>query len=70
MGLAKMVKIWSCDACGHTGTWNDNWLHKLVLHRKPVPHDEHLVVCSRECARTLDARRSGKKHASVPPNAS
>lgn len=65
MGLAKTIRIWTCDNCGHTGPWNDNWLHKMVLHRKPVPHDEDLVVCSAKCAIELDARRRPRRAATT-----
>lgn len=57
MGLAKTIRIWTCDACGHTAPWGDGWRSKLVMHRTPVPYDEELVVCSSECAKRLDARR-------------
>ena len=57
MGLAKTIRIWTCDACGHTAPWGEGWRSKLVMHRKPVPYDEELVVCSEKCAKVLDARR-------------
>lgn len=57
MGLAKTIRIWTCDACGHTAPWGEGWRSKLVMHRKPVPYDEELVVCSEACAKKLDARR-------------
>lgn len=70
MGLAKTIRLWACDNCGHIGAWNENWRHKMILHRKPVPHDEDLVVCSPKCATELDARRRGKKTLNtVQPNA-
>ena len=61
MGLAKTIRIWTCDACGHTAPWGETWRSKLMMHLRPYPHDEELVVCSEACAAALDARRKRKQ---------
>jgi hypothetical protein len=61
VSLARTIRIWTCDACGHTAPWGDGWLSKLVIHRRPVPYDETIVVCSAACAKELDARRKRKR---------
>jgi hypothetical protein len=63
MGLVSTVRIWSCDACGKTGRWSEGWMSKLILHRKPVPYDEEIVVCSRECGIEFERRKSRSKRA-------
>lgn len=57
MPLVQTVKIWSCDQCGKTSHWRDGWMSKLVLHRKPCPYDEEIVVCSKACADKIDSRK-------------
>ena len=57
---SKITRIWKCDVCGKTETWNENWRCKTILHKRGW-WDEEITVCSEACATKFDNRKKRKK---------
>ena len=61
-------KIWKCDYCGKESKWTDQWRSKIIFHKTPIPWDETLTVCSKECADKFDAPNDPHQFPVEPQN--